>query len=91
MNYKLIAMAGLAVMVSLASYPASAGPAVGPHKISAPVAESVSFRGTAFPHYYNWSRVRACTRYEHVETPRGIVLSRVWVCAHRPSRANLLR
>jgi hypothetical protein len=41
----------------------------------------VTFGGWPFPYGYAWSRVRACTRYVPVETPRGAtLLQRVWVC-----------
>jgi hypothetical protein len=42
-----------------------------------------SFWGRAFPYRYNWSLVRACTRYEPEETSRGTVMRRVWVCGER--------
>jgi hypothetical protein len=45
--------------------------------------EQVSFRGRAFPYRYNWSRARACTRFEPVETSRGTRMQRVWVCSGR--------
>lgn len=59
--------------------------------IAAPVAaaqrlsdvHSVTFWGRSFPFRYNWSLVRACTRYEPVETTRGTRMHRVWVCGDR--------
>lgn len=45
--------------------------------------EQVTFLGRAFPYRYNWSRIRACTRFEPVETSRGMRMQRIWVCAGR--------
>ena len=44
---------------------------------------TLGFWGEAFPYGYNWSRVRACTRYEPVETERGVRMEKVWVCGGR--------
>lgn len=38
----------------------------------------VTFWGKPFPYGYRWSR--ACVRYVTVETSRGPVTQRVWVC-----------
>jgi hypothetical protein len=43
----------------------------------------VTFWGKSFPYGYRWSLARACTRHEPVETSRGPVMQRVWVCGHR--------
>ena len=43
----------------------------------------VTFWANSFPYGYNWSRQRACTRYETVETGRGPVTQRTWVCGQR--------
>lgn len=43
----------------------------------------VTFWGNSFPYGYSWSRQRACTRYETVETGRGPVTQRFWVCGQR--------
>lgn len=43
----------------------------------------VTFWGESFPYGYRWSLARACTRYETVETSRGPVMQRVWVCGQR--------
>lgn len=59
---------------------ASAFPAAPLHIVAQPRAEKVTFWGHPFPYHYNWSLVRACTRYETVETPRGLITKRVWVC-----------
>jgi len=48
---------------------------------AASAVEKVSFWGRAFPYRYNWSRVRACTRFVPVETARGPRLQRIWVCS----------
>lgn len=45
--------------------------------------EQVTFWGRAFPYRYTWSRARACTRFEPVETSRGTRMQRVWVCNGR--------
>ena len=47
------------------------------------IVHKVTFWGNSFPYGYNWSRVRACTRYESVETPHGTRTERVWVCTKR--------
>ena len=41
------------------------------------------FSGEAYPYGYRWSLVRACTRYEPVETEHGTRMEKVWVCADR--------
>ncbi len=45
-----------------------------------PNVQQVTFWGRAFPYGYTWSVTRACTRYVPVETARGTVMRRVWVC-----------
>lgn len=59
---------------------AFAFPAAPLTSVSQPAVEKVTFWGRPFPYYYNWSLVRACTRYETVETAKGPVTKRVWVC-----------
>jgi hypothetical protein len=44
---------------------------------------TLGFWGEAFPYGYRWSLVRACTRYEPVDTARGVVMEKVWVCGDR--------
>ena len=44
---------------------------------------TLGFWGEAFPYGYRWSVVRACTRYEPVETRRGVRMEKVWVCRGR--------
>lgn len=44
---------------------------------------NVTFWGKPFPYRYNWRLARGCTRYETVETSRGPVTQRVWVCGQR--------
>jgi hypothetical protein len=46
----------------------------------------VTFWGKSFPYRYRWSLARACTRYETVETSKGPVMERVWVCGQRRGR-----
>ncbi len=41
------------------------------------------FWGEAFPFGYRWSRVKACTRYEPVDTAHGVRMEKVWVCGDR--------
>lgn len=50
---------------------------------SLPNVQQVTFWGRPFPYGYNWSLVRACTRYEPVETADGTRMQRVWVCGDR--------
>jgi hypothetical protein len=46
----------------------------------------VTFWGEPFPYGYRWRVARGCTRYETVETSRGPVMQRVWVCGPRRGR-----
>lgn len=48
--------------------------------------QRVTFWGDAFPFGYDWSIVRACTRYEQVETANGTEMKRVWVCDEKLRR-----
>jgi hypothetical protein len=48
--------------------------------------QRVTFWGDAFPYGYSWSVVRACTRYEPVETAQGTQMQRVWVCGEKSRR-----
>jgi hypothetical protein len=45
--------------------------------------QRVTFWARSFPYRYAWSVTRACTRYVPVETSRGPVMRRVWVCSER--------
>lgn len=46
--------------------------------------QRTSFGGWPFPYGYAWSRTRACTRYEAVETRSGRTRwQRIWVCGPR--------
>ena len=47
------------------------------------IVQRVTFWGRPFPYRYNWSLVRACTRYELLEGPRGPRMHRIWVCGDR--------
>lgn len=69
-----------AVMLAASVQVASAFPAASLTQVAKPPVEKVTFWGRPFPYHYNWSLVRACTRYETVETARGPVTKRVWVC-----------
>lgn len=55
--------------------------AASPQLLPSSKASLISFRGETFPYRYNWSIRRACTRYEPVETARGTILRRTWVCS----------
>lgn len=44
---------------------------------------TLGFWGKPFPYGYRWSVVKACTRYEPVETARGVRMEKVWVCGAR--------
>lgn len=41
----------------------------------------VTFWGKPFPYGYRWAR--SCVRYVTVETSRGPVMQRVWICGQR--------
>jgi hypothetical protein len=45
--------------------------------------QQVTFWARPFPYRYNWSFVRACTRYELLEGARGPRMHRIWVCDAR--------
>jgi hypothetical protein len=73
----LACAAAIALMVSAA--PGMAFPAA-PLPVQTAGVEKVTFWGRPFPYRYNWSLARACIRYVPVETARGPVMRRVWVC-----------
>jgi hypothetical protein len=83
---------GLSVAVVFVALTASSGSALA--LTSAPLhavplsagVHQVTFWARPFPYFYNWSLVRACTRYEPVETARGTRLQRVWVCREKSRR-----
>ena len=80
MTRKVFLAAVIAVTLGASTQLASAFPAARLNAVSQPGIEKITFWGRAFPYQYNWSLVRACTRYETVETSRGPVMKRVWVC-----------
>jgi hypothetical protein len=81
---RLVLGATAALIMAAATGPSLALPAAPLHAVKAdPVIQQVAFWGRPFPYRYNWSLVRACTRYETIETPRGPRLHRIWVCAGR--------
>jgi hypothetical protein len=45
--------------------------------------QQVTVWGKPFPYGYTWRLARACTRYVPVETSRGTVMRRAWVCRGR--------
>jgi ABC-type glycerol-3-phosphate transport system substrate-binding protein len=79
---RLVLAAITALTVAAAAGPSSAMPAASLQALRADSSvQQVTFWGRPFPYGYRWSLVRACTRYETVETPRGPRLHRIWVCA----------
>jgi len=77
----LAATAAIALFISAGAgvaFPAAPMQTVQPTSIT-----KVTFWARSFPYGYRWSLARACTRYESVETSRGPVIQRVWVCGHR--------
>lgn len=81
MTHKALLTATIAVFVGTSVQFASAFPAAQWSTLSQPAVEKVTFWGRSFPYHYSWSLAEACTRYETVETPRGPVTKRVWVCS----------
>ncbi|SHJ85341.1 hypothetical protein SAMN05444159_1690 [Bradyrhizobium lablabi] len=78
----------LAVLVELFLVPqlAVAAPVAwnGFEQAKAATASPVSFWGRPFPYgYTGWG---PCVRYERLETERGIIFRRVWICS--PSEAR---
>lgn len=84
MSRKVLLAITVAATLGASSQFASAFPAAPLQSLAQPRVEKVTFWGRAFPYRYNWSLVRACTRYETVETSRGPVMKRVWVCTVNP-------
>jgi hypothetical protein len=86
MTHKLVLVAA-AAMALVASVGAGVAFPVAPMQ-AAPTAAvtKVTFWGKSFPYRYRWSLARACTRYETVETSKGPVMERVWVCGQRRGR-----
>lgn len=77
----LFVAASLALIVGTNS--TMAFPVSLPQSVNLAAVQKITFWGESFPYGYNWSRVRACTRYEQVETPKGVHTKRVWVCDKR--------
>lgn len=76
-----VLLAAAAVIALFASVAVAAAFPVAPiHAAPAEVVQKITFWGKPFPYGYRWSR--SCTRYEMVETSRGPVMQRVWVCGH---------
>lgn len=69
-----------AVTTAVSVQVAGAFPAAPLTQVTQPTVEKVTFWGRPFPYHYSWSLVQACTRYETVETAKGPVTKRVWVC-----------
>ena len=83
MTHKLILAATAAVALVASAGPGGAFPAARTYAAQYSSVQRVTFWGQAFPYGYNWSLVRACTRYVPVETSRGPVMRRAWVCGER--------
>lgn len=81
MAIKMLAAAVSALAIGTAVQSASAFPAVPGLKPTGTNIQNVTFWAEAFPYGYRWSLAQACTAYETVETPKGPVTRRVWVCS----------
>jgi hypothetical protein len=82
---KVMLAAAVATMVLSGASASQAFPGVpiDTVKVGSSAIQRVTFWGHPFPYGYNWSLVRACTRYVPVETAHGTRPQRVWVCAAR--------
>lgn len=80
MNRRILLATLSAMALCLTVQAAPAFPIIGTPQASQATLQKVTFWARSFPYRYNWSLVRACTHYETVETPRGPVVRRVWVC-----------
>lgn len=80
MTHKVILLPALAAGLLAFAPPAPAAPLAPIKTTPASVLQEVTFWGEPFPYGYNWDRTRACTQYETVDTGRGLVTRRVWVC-----------
>lgn len=86
MTHKVF-LAATAVITLFVSAGAGAAFPVAPMQAASTTAVTkVTFWGEPFPYGYRWRVARGCTRYETVETSRGPVMERVWVCGHRRGR-----
>lgn len=86
MTHKVFLAATVAIALFVSAGAGVAFP-VAPMKAAPTTAVTkVTFWGKPFPYRYRWSLARACTRYETVETSRGPVMERIWVCGHRRGR-----
>lgn len=81
---KVLVAATVAFALSFSAGAGYAFPVAPFHAIqNPPSVRQVTFWGRSFPYGYNWSLVRACTRYEPIETTRGTRMHRIWVCGER--------
>jgi hypothetical protein len=80
MNRNALLMAVAVITLGASGQVAAAFPAAPLTQVTQPAVEKVTFWGRPFPYHYSWSLVQACTRYETVETAKGPVTKRVWVC-----------
>lgn len=79
---KIAVAISLAAILSTSSISATAAPAAALFVQAPSQTQKVTFWGRPFPYGYNWSLVRACTRYEPVESASGRThWQRVWVCS----------
>ncbi len=84
MMYKVFLATTAAIVLFVSAGAGQAFP-IAPLETARPAdVTKVTFWGQAFPYGYRWSAARACMRYETIETSRGRVTQRVWVCGrHR--------
>jgi hypothetical protein len=76
-----VVAAAIALYVSVGS--CVAFPANPIQSVESSSVQRVTFWGRPFPYRYNWSLVRACTRYELLDGARGPRMHRIWVCGDR--------
>jgi hypothetical protein len=86
MTHKVYLAATAAIALFASAGASVASPIIPMQAAPAAAVTKVTFWAKSFPYRYNWSLARACTRYETVETSRGPVTERVWVCGHRRGR-----
>jgi hypothetical protein len=84
MMHKVFLAATAAVVLFVSAGASHAFPIAPIDMVRPANATKVTFWGQPFPYGYRWSLARACMRYETIETSRGRVTQRVWVCGrHR--------
>jgi hypothetical protein len=85
MNCKVMMVGAVTAAALCASVGTSSALTVTPLQTigTSAIVQKVTFWGRPFPYGYNWSVIKACTRYEPVETAHGTHMERVWVCRDR--------